>query len=323
MTATRGLFVRQTGTAPNAIGTTPLEARLAIAGLLAEQSPGVPRTGLLFQSNPNLVTASTTDMSYNISSCNPAINRAVNEGLYLFTLTGTTNVTTDNAPSTGSRYDLVYVRQHDPDKGDADNLPEVGVVRGTSSTGTPTKPYSSVPAGGYVVAEAQIFSGTTSTSGGTNVITQVWKHTAARGAHIPVINQTDRDGITAFNGLAVTRLDLNGQQQVYGAGAWRSPNLAADFANGTSLPMVKSGTVLVNTDANGWAGYVFPTPFASTMTSCTVTECTLHTVFGAIIVKYDFDTSDKTRFRVYLYAANGAALANATGVRLSYIATGY
>lgn len=222
MTATRGLFVRQTGAAPNAIGTTPLEARLAMAGLVHELSPGVPRSGIMTQSTAQLVTASTTDMSYNVAPCNPVVSRTAAEGVYMFSLTGTTNVGTDAAPGTGSRYDLIYVRQHDPDKGDADNLPEIGVVRGQSSTGTPTKPYSNVPAGGYVLAEAQIFSGTSSTSGGSNTISQVWGYQAARGAILPVLSLADRNAITAPRvGTQVRRLDRNNHVQEWNGTAWK------------------------------------------------------------------------------------------------------
>lgn len=220
MTVNRGLYVRNNG----ATGTTPTEARLIQAALVAENAPGTPRQGLLDQAVANVVTGTAT-MSYNVAACTPVINRAAGEGVYLMTLTGTTNVATTAAPGTGSRYDLIYVKQNDLDKGDANNLPVLGVVQGTSSTGTPTKPYASVPAGAYVLAEARIYSGTTGTTGGSNTMTQVWRYTSMRGVPIPVRNQAERDEITPSLGTEVRRLDsLNGRLIEWWNGTiWKLP----------------------------------------------------------------------------------------------------
>lgn len=218
MTISRGLFVRAVGTT----GTTPIEARLALAGMVAENAPGSPRNGLLFESSANVVTGAT-DMSYNVAGCNPVVNRAANEGVYLMSFTGTTNIVTGAAPSTGNaRWDLVYVKQNDPDKGDPDNQAVLGVVQGTAAP-TPVKPTASVPAGGYVLAESYVPSGVSSTSAAGVVITQTWVHTAMRGAPIPVRNQTERDAITAFTGLLVSRLDQDGGIRAYNGTSWGSP----------------------------------------------------------------------------------------------------
>lgn len=207
MPVNRGLFVRNNG----AVGTTPIEARLVQASFFAENSPGVPRQGLLGFAYTDAVKA-TANMSYDLSPMTIVTNRASGEGVYVFTISGgTLNQVTTAAPGTGSRFDLIYVKQNDVDKGDAGNTAVVGVVQGTSSTGTPTKPYANVPAGAYVLAEARIYSGTTATNGGSNTITQVWRHTALRGNPIPVRNTTERAEITpsAFEiGIMVRRLDV-------------------------------------------------------------------------------------------------------------------
>jgi hypothetical protein len=154
-------------------------------------------------------------------------------------LTGTTTVNTTAAPGTGSRWDLIYVKQNDPDKGDTDNLPVVGVVNGTSSTGTPTVPLGSVPAGGYVLAQARIFSGTTSTNGGANTIAQSWQHTAMRGAPIPFLSQGDRNGVTAFKGLTGIRLDYGGLLETYNGTIWTSEALG--LVGFTDTPATSTG----------------------------------------------------------------------------------
>lgn len=235
MTVNRGLFVRQNG----AIGTTPKEARLAMAGLVAENAPGVPRQGLLFQSNSQVVSG-TGSMAYSVAACNPVIERVSGEGVYTPTLTGTTTVATDPAPGSGSRYDLIWVKQNDVDKLDPDNLAVVGVTVGTAST-SPAKPTGSVPAGALILAEALVQTGATSTSAAEVTITQVWRHTVARGGQIPVRNSSELAEITGYTGLIVTRLDM-GQEYIYRNGSWQPLGVFAQAAGVTSFTMSGNST---------------------------------------------------------------------------------
>lgn len=216
MTANRGLFVRNVGTT----GTTPIEGRLVLASLVAENSPGNPRNGLLDQKATTVVSGTAT-MTYSVAPCTVIVNRAAGEGVYMFTLTGTSTVATTNAPGTGSRWDLIYVKQNDPDKGDATNTAVLAVLQGTASTGTPTKPYATLPAGAYILAEAQVSAGATATNGGSVAISQVWRYTALRGAPIPVRSTTERDEITGQTGLLVKRLDFGPAYiESYNGSAW-------------------------------------------------------------------------------------------------------
>lgn len=216
MTVNRGVGVAKNG----AVGTTTLEHRLQQAGLYAENAPGVPRSGVLSQSNAVLVSGKA-DMSYDIGPCALVISRTASEGVYTPTLTGVTNVPTTAAPSSGSRWDLVWVKQNDMAKGDAGNLAVRGVTQGAAS-GSPSKPYGSVPAGALVLAEVEVFALITATTSAS--ITQVWRHTVARGAPIPVRSQAEQDEITPGNGTRIRRLDLkfdavwNGTRWVGGVG---------------------------------------------------------------------------------------------------------
>jgi hypothetical protein len=217
MTANRGLFVRNNGN----VGTTPIEGRLVLASMLAENAPGVPRQGLLDQKVATLVTGAA-DWSYNIGPCTPVLNRATNEGVYLFTLTGTTNVATTAAPGTGSRWDLVYVKQNDLDKGDSVNTAVVGVVQGVAAASSPTKPTASLPTGAYVLAEVLVAAGATSTNHANVTITQTWRYTALRGAPVPVRNTTERAEITPSLWSEIARLD------------WSANGFAREMWNGTA-----------------------------------------------------------------------------------------
>ncbi|MEW9874042.1 hypothetical protein [Arthrobacter sp. HS15c] len=226
MTVNRG-----PGVAPIAgVGTTTVEHRLQLAGLYAENAPGVPRSGVLGQATDQLVIGKA-DMSYDVSPAALVISRTAAEGVYTPTLTGTTNVATGAAPGTNSRWDLIYVKQNDQAKGDADNDAVIGVQQGTAGA-SPTKPTGSLPAGAYVIAEARIFAGTTGTSGGSNTITQVWRHTAARGAAFTIRNSTERAEITSpAQGQEIDRRDT-GRREKWNGTRWA---LAAATELGHSL----------------------------------------------------------------------------------------
>lgn len=244
MTVNRGLYVRNNGS----VGTTPTEARLVQAAMIIETVAGTPRQGLLHQVDTNVVTG-TANMSYNVSAITPVITRAANEGVYIMTLTGTNNVATTAAPGSGSRYDLIYVKQNDIDKGDADNAPVLAVQNGTASAGTPTKPYADLPAGAYVLAEAQVFSGATATNGGSVTITQVWNYTALRGAPVKVRSAIERDVFTVV-GTEVIRLDAANRHEFWDGTNWKiGPEPLGMVANAriqSNSGVITSATTIVN-----------------------------------------------------------------------------
>ena len=197
MTVSRGLWVPINGD----IGTTDVEARLADAALFAENSPGVPRSGLL--GAPALVVTGTGTMNYSIAPCKPVMARTVGEGVYRWSIDGTTTVPTIAAPSSNSRIDIIWTKQNDQAKGDPDNLAVVGVSSGVAA---PTPAAPSIPAGALELARATVGALITGTSSAS--ITQTFTHTALRGAPIPVRNDTERAALTGMAaGAAVRRLD--------------------------------------------------------------------------------------------------------------------
>ncbi|ALV45837.1 hypothetical protein MB46_10430 [Arthrobacter alpinus] len=245
MTAFKGPGVRQIG----AVGTTPKEHRLAIAGQYAENAPGVPRSGLLVPAATNVVTptATTVPLTYNVAAVAAVIARTVDEGVYTPTTTGTTAVPTANAPASGSRWDLVWFKQNDQEKGDADNAAVLGVTSGVAGA-TPTRPTGSVPAGAIVIAEAQIFSGTATTTAAPNTVTQVFPITASRGAPIPVRSLAERATITATApGLSVARLDLPGVPLE----TWDGTKWPVSDIPWTNLGMAQGFTPVIGSN---WAG---------------------------------------------------------------------
>lgn len=267
MTVNRG-----PGVAPIAgVGTTTLEHRLQLAGLYAENAPGVPRSGALAQATDQLVVG-RLDMSYDVGPVPLVISRTAGEGVYTPTLTGTTNVPTDAAPATNSRWDLIYVKQNDQAKGDADNAAVIGVQKGLAGA-TPTKPTADLPAGAYVLAEARIFATTTGTSGGSNTITQVWRHTAARGAPITIRNATERAEITTpAQGQIIDRRDLGSQERWNGTSWTTTGTLPYSDANLYSAYDTNYGTPSYTKDIDGrvFLSGLLGTPAANiTMTGLT------------------------------------------------------
>ncbi|AZF97658.1 minor tail protein [Arthrobacter phage CallieOMalley] len=215
MTTKRGLFVPLNGTA----GTTPIEARLALGGTLIENAPGVPRSGVLDNSKTALVYGSGASLTHIIDPAHFVIHRTQGEGAYTFANEGPQTLAATAAPGSNSRVDLIWVKQNDTTKGDADNLAVAGQTVGTASA-TPTGNYAGVPAGALVLAEALIEVG--DTLGNQISYTQVFKYTATRGSLIKVRDKADRDTITSPSlGQQVLRMDRNNHVQQWNGTAWK------------------------------------------------------------------------------------------------------
>lgn len=212
MTVSRGLWVPLNGTA----GTTDVEARLADAALFAENSPGVPRSGLL--NPPTLVVTGTGTMNYSIAPCKPVNARTVGEGVYRWSIDGATTVPTTAAPGSNSRIDIIWTKQNDLAKGDADNMAIAGVSQGVAAA-VPSPPV--IPTGAVELARATVPALVTGTSSAS--IVQTFAHTALRGTPVPVRNATERGTITSpAPGTQVRRLDTTTLDvEEWSGTAWR------------------------------------------------------------------------------------------------------
>lgn len=228
MTISRGLFVARVGL----IGTTTVEARRALAGMIEENDVGVPRSGMLTGAD-NLVTGLGT-MAYQVGAAVFAINRVNGEGVYLVALTNNTTVATTAAPGSNSRWDLIYVKQNDPEKADPNNDAVLGVVQGTPAA-VPTKPTVSVPTGALVIGEARIYAGTTGTVTAPNTIAQVFPYSGLRGAPVKVRSITERNTITPTSGKTILRMDQNYRTEISNGSSWNGPvSRYAEFTAGNS-----------------------------------------------------------------------------------------
>ena len=213
MTARDGLFVVG---AAGAGQTTPTEARLAMAGLFPALTGAIDaRNGVFYGAGAPLAVSGTSGMNYSIAAGTAVINRSTSLGPYLLTNDAATQVTTTAAPGSNSRIDVIWIRQQDAEQGDASSAAEIGVTQGTAAA-SPTIP--TLPVGAFALATAVVPAGTTRTDTGVT-FNQVAPWTVARGARIPVRNQTERDAITPYEGLEVWRLDTHAVE-IRGASGW-------------------------------------------------------------------------------------------------------
>lgn len=197
------------------------DARLALAALLSG-------TGILF-GGAVTGTSDGPNIDYAIAKAAWSVARGERDadGLYVVSNDGSVSTADldDNAgtpaPASGSRYDLIWVRQQNAltgdGFGDSTSDPEYGVTQGDASS-SPSKPTGDVPAGALVIASALVDS--TATSGADVTITMEAARVVTNGSPIPVSSTTERDALTAYTGLQVSRLDAGGQVQTYNGTAW-------------------------------------------------------------------------------------------------------
>jgi hypothetical protein len=232
MTATRGTYVNPTA---SGVGTTPVEARIGQAGLFTPDgdlgvAPGV-LSGLV-------VTGVASGWMYQVTPGHAVTTRGATDGAVLMGNDGNVNTPTPvladgvtpgstAAPVSGSRWEIIWIRQRDVLAADADNNAVIGVTQGTAA-GTPIRP--TIPVGALALYEALIPTGAANTAAGTVTITPVATKTGLRGGIIAVPNATVRDRLNPF---ATDQLDTNTLYRNVGAG-WLP--IASLKATGSATP---------------------------------------------------------------------------------------
>jgi hypothetical protein len=192
--------------------TDAKEARIADGGLLAVQGAGAldVRTGVLVGPGATALvtgTAATGTMTVSIAAHHWVTSRGSANGPYRGALEAATTANIAAAPGSGSRIDVVYVKQQDATAGvptpDGVTAPLYGVVTGTVGAGKPA-----LPVGAEELATVTVAAGATSTNGAGVTIANTARITVARGAPIPVTSQAERDALPGkYDGLQVIRRD--------------------------------------------------------------------------------------------------------------------
>lgn len=156
---------------------TPLDARLMNMAELVCNADGSPRVGVLGYPGQAIVTTTAT-MNVAIAAAEFVTSKGKADGASVFTNDGSVNVAIAAAPASNSRIDVVWVKHNDDTTGDANALPVFGVTAGVAAA-SPTKP--AIPTGATELATLRVYSGTTATNGGANLLTNTFQHTSMRG----------------------------------------------------------------------------------------------------------------------------------------------
>jgi hypothetical protein len=218
-------------------------ARSSMAAFVAHDGAG-PRLGVFYegQSQPLVGATPATSPSMAVSVLGIAFcgQKATAEGVYVARNTGVIYVDIAAAPASNSRIDVVYAMQrdlHSTTSPDGLTQGEIGVITGTAAV-SPTKP--AIPAGAVEIGTVQVAAGVTATSNAGCTITTTCQWTTGAGSPIPVRNQTERDALTAFDGLSVYRLDLHATD-VYSNGSWGWQTYTPTLTAATTNPTLGTG----------------------------------------------------------------------------------
>ena len=207
-------------------GTTALEVRQGLAGLLASAGGIAARPGV-FAGAPAILVTGTAGWNYSVAAAHFAVSRGASDGVHIFGNDGATSIATGAAPGAGtSRIDIVWVRHpSNTENSDTNSVPVFGCAQSLASA-TPLAP--SIPAGALELARNTMLSTATTTASAGNAIVQTFPWTALRGAPLPVRNVIERDWppalATPANPLVVWRIDSGAFESNAGAG-WSASSI--------------------------------------------------------------------------------------------------
>jgi len=202
---------------------TAAEARLDDAGLLAVGNSGAisARTGVLAAPGATALvsgTSATGTMTYAIGVHHWVTNRGtVADGVYRGAAETAQTVPTAAAPGSGSRIDVIYVKQNDQTSTltpDADSAVVYGVVNGAVGGGKPA-----IPVGAEELATAVVPAGVTRTDTGVT-ITQTARLTNLRGGIVPIRTAAELAGLPVYPTAQALELDT-GRLRWHDGARWR------------------------------------------------------------------------------------------------------
>lgn len=271
--------------------------RRGFAGLVAQSSAGVARTGVLGPSPSVSLSGSTVK----VGALNAVVGTA--KGAYLVAVDSVTDAgTLGVADATNGRLDRVVLEVLDPDNGSGGTVrvARLRVIAGTAAAipGLPALP----PLALHV---AQVL--TPRAGGGSPVVTVDAPLTAAAGAPVPVRSQAERDVLTPVAGQLVQRLDKLGTIEVGTGTGWME-----------SGPAIRQGFTAGRSDGEGWVTVTYSTPMPTS--TYVAVPASMNPPEGGSILQFITGTKTGATFRAF--ALNGAVLRNQV-VGVGYIAVGF
>lgn len=227
--------------------TTALDARVFEQGLVVKNANDAPRTGLLYGSiTPMVATASMSVSIFDQSVF--VVSRSNTDGVVIITNVGAATVSIATAPSANARYDTVYVKHNDTEKGDANSSPVFGVVTGTAAA-SPVVP--AAPSSALVIGTVLVPAGVTATNASGVVITNTIRCTALYGTPIRYRSVADMNA-DAANVIDGTLAYIKGGELYWmRGGAWIVVTNADTGWITLSLPSGMSSTNAAYRKLNG------------------------------------------------------------------------
>lgn len=161
-------------------GTTALDARQMDAARVIHNTDNTTRTGQLFGDSGALQGNQSMSLRF-LGDTSWVLSRGKSDGAVIVSNVGDVTVPLDPAPSANSRYDVVYLKHNDTERGDATSAPVVDKVTGTAAA-SPTIP--AAPSGALVLGTVLVPAGVTSTNASGVVISNTVQQTALNGSPI-------------------------------------------------------------------------------------------------------------------------------------------
>ncbi|GAA3581007.1 hypothetical protein GCM10022198_00120 [Klugiella xanthotipulae] len=203
-----------------ATGLPILDTRLALASLIARDTTGAPRVGILPATYDPIVTGRAT-MAYTVADLSLVTSRD-GRGVEMWRNDGALTVTTTAAPATNARIDVIYAKARFTLSADGVDTTIIDVVQGaTAAIASLVKP--AIPAGAVELATAQVRAGATATTSSSVIITQTVPYTATAGGVVPVRSATELAAWSPLDGAMAWSIET-GVTYTRRGGVWVDPS---------------------------------------------------------------------------------------------------
>lgn len=189
------------------------------------------RSGWRAGTPSSVVTVTST--TWTLNPCAAMIEPAamLYQGAYPWTTDQAVTGAVTAADATNPRIDILYIQVNDSSSGDASGALSAPVMyKAGTAASTPIAP--SPDPRSFLVATINV----PKSGAGAPTVTFNAQYFVASGGILPVMSQTERDGLTPYAGFAVSRLDLPGNPiQTYDGAAWWPQQLAPLQTTGWAL----------------------------------------------------------------------------------------
>lgn len=194
------------------------------------------RSGFRVGTPSTVLTATST--TWTLGACAAMLDpgASTHQGMYGWSSDANVTGAVTAADATNPRKDIVYILVNDSSAGDGSGAVSANLVyvAGTPAT-TPVAP--TVPPRGFLVGTISVpISG-----GGSPTVVRNPAVYVSAGGILPVFSQAEQDALTAFDGLTIRRMDLEGTPLNVYLGGWVSDTRSRGYLASTSDATTSTG----------------------------------------------------------------------------------